>query len=116
MYIALGMGEVLLMAGNALLISCKGLPKNLMSLSGAGNFEIDEVARKPKAPLELGGRESAEAWRSAFKAEQESWERYRQQRCQNAQEFENYPGNGAWATQCSLRLTLERLREIVDGY
>lgn len=80
------------------------------------DFEIDEVARKPKAPLELSGREAAEAWRSAFKAEQDGWERYRQQRCQNVQDFESYPGNGAWSTQCSLRLTLERLRELKDGY
>lgn len=79
-------------------------------------LEIDEVARKPKEVLQLSGADASREWSAAFKAEQEAWERYRQQRCQNVQNFENYPGNGAWLTQCSLRLALERLREIEDGY
>ena len=81
-------------------------------------FEIGEVEKaKPDDPAPRG-KDDANKWRASFKKEQSSWEIYQQTRCENVINFENAGGSGAggFATNCSIRLMLERLRELQVGY
>ncbi|MHC2016307.1 lysozyme inhibitor LprI family protein [Methylobacterium sp. CM6247] len=82
------------------------------------HFEIDEVAKRVPADGGMNGKEDAERWRAAFTKEQQAWNEYEKQRCDNVVNFENAGGSGAGgkATACSIRLMLERIRELEDGY